>query len=93
MRTELRTHDMRRVIRSSAFASALLFVTALVPCAYGDIFDSAWTGGYGPGSAVLTATDLGGGTFLVTAISSGVQNGLGITLLPLLAYGENDNQI
>jgi len=89
----VRTHHMHRIIRFFAFAGALVLVTSVAPYALGDTFDLAWTGAYGPGSAVLTATDLGSETFLVTAMSAGVQNGLPITLLPVNAYGLNDNEI
>jgi hypothetical protein len=88
----MRSQNMPRVIRSFAFAGSLLLMAA-APYACADTFNLTWTGAFGPGSAILTATNEGSGDFLVTAMSSGLQNGLGITLLPVGAYGLNDNQI
>lgn len=53
-------------------------------------FNLTWTGAYGPGSAILTATDDGGGTFTVTAISG---NQDGSSIVGLADYGDNDNEI
>ena len=56
-------------------------------------FDLTWTGGYGPGTAILTATPDGGDEYTVTAIS-GDQNGSMISgILSPGGYGGNDNLI
>lgn len=73
-------------------AVALVFVAG-ARHAYADEFQITWTGGYGPGNAIITATNDGGGLFTVTAIT-GTQNGATITgLLPLQGYGGNDNDV
>lgn len=69
---------------------AALFI--LCGSAYGDTFDMSWTGGFGPGSATLTANPIGGGVFLVTAMT-GTQNGSAVSLLPPGTVGGNDNEI
>src|SRR5215469_2676662 len=82
---------------------ALLLLTVTAKDAYGDTFDISWTGGYGPGTAVLTTTNvLVSGTLTVTAIT-GTQNGAAISsLLPqcvfqsnkcVVGYGGNNNFI
>ena len=73
---------------------ALLLLTVTAKDAYGDTFDISWTGGYGPGTAVLTTTDvLVSGTLTVTAIT-GTQNGAAISsLVAQLGYGGNNNFI
>ena len=84
---------MPKMIRWSIFAVAFLLLMGTSRLAYGDTFDLAWTGAYGPGNALLTATDNGGGMFTVTAMT-GTQDFLTISgLLPVNAYGENDNVI
>jgi hypothetical protein len=83
---------MRRFGCSSILAGALLVIIGTAGSAYGDSFDLTWTGGYGPGSATLTATDDGGGQFTVTGLS-GLQNGVPITLINILVYASNDNEI
>ena len=73
--------------------AAFLLLGVTATNAYGDTFDLSWTGGYGPGTAVLTATDDGGGIFTVDAIT-GMQNGAPISsLVPQLGYGGNNNFI
>ncbi len=83
---------VNKLIRGSAIAGALLVFMGTSHCAYADVFDLSWTGAFGPGSATLTATDLGGGSFEVTALS-GTQNGSSISLIAPGAYGSNDNEI
>ena len=69
---------------------AFLLLPGTARQVFGDTFDLTWTGAYGPGTAILTATNDGGGTFTVTSIS-GTQNGSPI--LGLATYGDNDNEI
>jgi hypothetical protein len=78
-------------------ARALIVLVALGICAgmashaYGDEFDMTWTGAYGAGNAVVTATEqLDGITWDVTAIT-GVQNGVAIS--GLSSYGGPDDLI
>jgi hypothetical protein len=84
--------EKRKLIASLLFAGFLTLATTARQ-AYGDTFEMTWTGGYGPGSAVLTATPDGGGVFTVTGMSFGLQDGLAISLLPMNGYGDNDNAI
>jgi hypothetical protein len=72
------------------FGFFLLAVTART--ANADTFNVAWSGAYGAGSGTLTATDLGGGIFQVTALD-GSQDGLVVSLLPQFTYGVNGNFI
>jgi PEP-CTERM motif len=84
--------NILRVIRGSLFAVTFLLLTGAVSSAYADTFTMTWTGAYGPGSAILTATPLGSGVYDVTALS-GTQNGSAITLVAPGGYGANDNLI
>jgi hypothetical protein len=59
---------------------------------FGDTFTMDWTGTYGSGSAVLTASSLGSDEWLVTSLT-GTQDGLAISLLGTGVYGGNDNDI
>lgn len=80
---------MRRLTRLILSMVALL-VAITASNAYGDSFTISWTGGYGPGTALLTATDDGGGVFVVTSIT-GTQNGASISgLVPQLGYANNN---
>ncbi len=81
-----------RVIRGSVFAISFLLLTSAVSSAYADTFTMTWTGAYGPGSAILTATPLGSSVYDVTALS-GTQNGSTITLVGPGGYAANDNLI
>jgi hypothetical protein len=84
---------MRKATRFFLGFGILLLLAVTAKNAYGDTFDMSWTGGYGPGTAVLIATDDGGGLFTVTSMT-GTQNGASISsLLPLFAYAFNDNQV
>jgi hypothetical protein len=83
---------MRRFVCGSIVAGALLLIMGTAGNAYGDSFNLTWTGGYGPGSATLTATNDGGGEFTVTGLS-GLQNGVPITFINSDVYGSNDNAI
>jgi len=69
---------------------ALLLFLGTAGRAHGDTFDLTWTGAYGPGSAILTASNDGPGEFTVSAIT-GNQNGSSI--VGLANYGDNDNAI
>jgi PEP-CTERM motif len=81
---------MCKVTRLFLCFSFLLLVAMTARNAYADSFTLSWTGGYGPGSALLTATDDGGGVFTVTSIT-GTQNGASISgLVPQLGYGNNN---
>jgi hypothetical protein len=80
---------MKQGLPRIAAAALLLCGSA----AFADQFDLTWTGAYGPGDAILTATSEGGGDWLVTSIT-GTQNGKTITgLLAPGTYGGNDNEI
>ena len=82
---------MRKATRFVLCFGTFLLLAATAASAYGDTFDISWTGGYGPGTAVLTATDDGGGVFTVTSIT-GTQNGASISsLLAQGAYAANNN--
>lgn len=79
-------------------SGAVLLLMGTPRPASADMFELTWTGGYGPGDMILTATYDSGDTYTVTAIMSGEQNGEMITALlpPYPAsgnYGGNDNQI
>jgi hypothetical protein len=52
----------------------------------------SWTSPYGPGTAFLTATDVGANTWIVTAMT-GTQNGLPVSLIASGGYGSDDNSI
>lgn len=80
---------MRKITRLFiCFGILLLAMTA--KNAYADSFSINWTGGYGPGTAMLTATNEGGGLFMVTSIT-GTQNGMSISgLVPQLGYANNN---
>src|SRR5215467_9381179 len=60
--------------------------------AYGDTFTITWTGGFGSGSATLTATPQSSTEWLVTDMT-GTQNGSTVTLLGANTFGANDNDI
>ncbi len=72
---------MQKLIRTVLFLSAILAVTATARNAYADSFSVSWSGAYGAGSGMFTATDEGSGMFLITSIS-GTQDGKTISLLP-----------
>jgi hypothetical protein len=81
-----------RVAGSWLLAGALFLLSGSAQCAYGDTFSLDWLGAYGPGSAVLTATFVGAGTYIVTAMT-GVQNGSAVSLITGSGYGNDDNAI
>jgi hypothetical protein len=82
---------MRRGIRAAIVLAALAVCAGTASHAFGDQFDVTWTGGYGPGSAVVTATEQPDDiTWVVTSIT-GDQNGAAIT--GLSDYGGADNLI
>lgn len=75
-------------------AGALFLLCGSTQCAYGDTFtfSISWSGAYGPGTASLTSTFVGGNQWLVTAMT-GSQNGSPVTLEPQNGYGNDDNSI
>src|SRR5215469_1850530 len=75
-------------------AGALFLLCGSTQCAYGDTFtfSMSWSGPYGPGTAFLTATDVGANTWIVTAMN-GTQNGLPVSLIASGGYGSDDNSI
>ena len=88
---------MRLCARILIASAAVLLLAGIPRPASADTFELTWTGGYGPGDAILTATYDSGDIYTVTAIS-GEQNGAMITALlpPYPASGQysgNDNWI
>jgi hypothetical protein len=88
---------MRLCARILIASGAVLLSMGTAKLASAETFELTWTGGYGPGDAILTATYDSGDTYTVTAIS-GEQNGAMITALlpPYPASGQysgNDNHI
>jgi hypothetical protein len=84
--------NKRAIIHGSFCACAILVMLGAPRHALADVFDLTWTGAYGPGSATLNATPIGGNAYEVTSLS-GTQNGSSISLLAPGAYGGNDNEI
>jgi hypothetical protein len=85
--------NMPRVNRLLLYLGTLLLFMATASHAYANEFQITWTGGYGPGSALVTATNDGGGMFTITAIT-GSQNGATITSLTTVGgYADNDNDV
>ena len=75
------------------FAGVVMSVLLLCALqARADLFLIQWTGGYGPGSVTVGATNEGGGAFLITSFV-GTQAGMPITLEPTNTYGLNTNLI
>ncbi len=79
-------------------ARALIVLAALVVCAgtaghaFGDEFDIGWTGAYGPGNMIVSATEQADDvTWIVTSVISGEQNGAFIT--GLSGYGGPSDDI
>jgi hypothetical protein len=82
---------MGRVMRAAIVLAALVVCAGTASHAFGDQFDVTWTGGSGPGDAIVTATEQSDGiTWVVTAIT-GEQDGQAIT--GLSDYGGADNLI
>jgi hypothetical protein len=82
---------MGKGIRSAIVLAALVVCAGTARHAFGDQFDVTWTGGSGPGNAVVTATEQSDDvTWVVTSIT-GEQNGDAIT--GLSNYGGADNLI
>jgi hypothetical protein len=88
---------MHRTTRILVVLSALMLTLILAGGAFAQSFDISWsTPEYGSGSGIFAATSSGepAGTYLLTSIISGSQNGDPITLLlPPNGYGGNDNLI
>jgi PEP-CTERM motif len=82
---------MGRGTRAAIVLAALVVCAGTARHAFGDQFDVTWTGGYGPGNAIVTATEQPDDvTWDVTSIM-GEQNGAAIT--GLSNYGGADNLI
>jgi hypothetical protein len=91
----MRSASRTGLLRVGFAATLLLLMTAgstFAEPVLDPLFDMTWTGPYGTGSAVLTATLEGTNEYLVTSIT-GTQDALSLTLLALDAYGSNDNYI
>jgi len=90
-----RTPRVNRVgsgMRKSCWVVLALVVVISAPVAGADSFTVTWTGGFGPGSVTVNATDEGGGEFLITSLT-GTQTGSPVTLEPTNTYGNNTNLI
>src|SRR5271170_4894505 len=72
--------------------AAVLLLIASAGNAFGDAFTMTWTGPFGSGSAVLTATPDGTDRWSVTSLT-GNQDGLTISIVAASVYGGNDNLI
>jgi hypothetical protein len=82
---------MGRGIRAAIVLAALVVFAGTARHAFGDTFDVTWTGAYGPGNAIVTATEQSDDvTWDVTSIT-GEQNGAAIT--GLSGYAGADNLI
>jgi len=87
---------MNRLFRALVVLSALCVLPLTVKNAFAgpitESFEISWTGAYGTGSAMVSATVLGGGVFEVTQMS-GTQNGMGISglLTPATFYGNTND--
>jgi hypothetical protein len=82
---------MRNVARILGILSVVVLSLVVArPASAQTTFDLTWSGPYGSGNAVLTATNEGGGTYNVTAIS-GTQGAFSLT--GLTGYGGADNDI
>jgi hypothetical protein len=81
---------MFRTMRVTLILFALMLSLATAKNTFAQTtFDFDWTGNYGPGIGVFTATPDGGGVYTITSIS-GTQDGLPLTLLSPGGYGGND---
>jgi PEP-CTERM motif len=82
---------MGRGLRAAIVLAALILCAGTAGHAFGDQFDVTWTGGYGPGNAIVSATEQPDDvTWIVTSIA-GEQNGAAIT--GLSNYGGAQNLI
>lgn len=82
---------MGRGLRAAIVLAALILCAGTAGHAFGDQFDVAWTGGYGPGNAIVTATEQPDDVTWVLTSIMGEQNGAAIT--GLAGYGGADNFI
>jgi hypothetical protein len=74
--------------------SLFLVFSVTAKKAYAEDFDITWSGTYGNGFLIVSATAEASGVFLVTGIISGEQNGQAITaLLPVSTFYSNSNDI
>jgi len=73
-------------------AASVLLLIASAGNAFGDTFTMNWTGPFGSGSAVLTATLESTDQWSVTSLT-GTQDGLTISIVAATVYGGNDNLI
>jgi len=86
-----RIYRMGRSIRAAVVFAVLVVCAGTASHAFGDEFDVSWTGAYGPGNAVVVATEQADGvTWDVTSIT-GEQDGAPIT--GLSNYGGADDLI
>jgi PEP-CTERM motif len=82
---------MKSGLRAAIVLAALMVSAGTAGHAFGDQFNMTWTGGSGPGDAIVTATEQSDDvTWVVTSIT-GEQNGAAIT--GLSGYGDADNLI
>src|SRR5580700_2506517 len=79
-------------MRKSCWVMLALIAVITAPVTRADSFSISWTGGFGPGSVTVDATNEGGGEFLITSLT-GTQVGSPVTLQPTNTYGNNDNLI
>jgi len=99
-RTSMITAELKRTprvslgsaMRKSCWVVLALIVVISAPVAHADSFSISWTGGFGPGSVTVDATNEGGGEFLITSLT-GTQVGSPVTLQPTGTYGNNTNLI
>jgi PEP-CTERM motif len=84
------------LLREAGFAATLLLLMTAGSAFAGPVldptFDMTWTGPYGTGNVVLTATPAGTNEYLVTSMT-GTQGALSLTLLASGTYLTNDNAI
>jgi hypothetical protein len=85
---------MNTVSRVLLVLPLLLVFSLTAKKAYAEDFDITWSGTYGNGFMIVSATAEGSGEFLITGIISGEQNGQAITaLLPVNTFYSNTNDI
>jgi hypothetical protein len=82
---------MLRTSRILLVLFTLLFMLVMAGGAFAQSFDISWTGGYGPGTGILSATNVG--TYFLVESLTGIQDGSPIGLLGTGAYGSNDNRL
>jgi hypothetical protein len=74
--------------------SSLVLMLVMAKGTFAQSFEITWDGGYGSGSGNFSASNLGGGTFLLTSIiGGGTQAGDPISLQGVPGYAGNDNNL